>query len=55
MRDTPQTGNEKRSVKSVTTEFIAAPFMFGAWTCLWCVTLITGNAHFLISVEEEDV
>ena len=48
------TGEEKPSVKSTLTNFIAAPFMMAAWCCLWIATLITGNSHFLIEVEDID-
>ncbi len=54
MNDTQPTGEEKLSVKSTLTNFVAAPFMLIAWCCLWIATLITGNSHFLIEVEEVD-
>jgi hypothetical protein len=54
VNDTQPTGAGKPSVKSTLTNFMAAPFMTTAWCCLWFATLITGNSHFLIEVEEVD-
>ena len=49
-----ETGNEKPTLKSTLTDFLAAPFYTIASGCLMVVAYLTDREYVLVSIEYEE-